>query len=261
MRQGEPVYVACSTHCFGQRSLNDALKTISEMGFTKADIAICESGGHIKPSEVAADPAKVAQKLRAWPGVAMSAFQVDFADGLSREEAETQLKAIARLARVMAAPVLSLPACAADADFECEVDRLTSFNKIVSVEGVTCAVETRIGTMTETPEKTLELCKRVHALGVMLDPSHYMTGPAAGRSYDCLFPYVKHVRLRDTGKDQEHFQVRIGQGQIEYGRIITQLARFRYNRLLSVDIRDEIAAEYPTQPEVRKLKYLLESLI
>jgi sugar phosphate isomerase/epimerase len=95
----------------------------------------------------------------------------------------------------------------------------------------------------------------------MLDPSHYMTGPAAGACYDNLFRYVKHVRLRDTGKDAEHFQVRIGQGQIEYGRIITQLARFRYNRLLSVDIHDVPEPAYPLLPEVRKLKYLLESLI
>jgi sugar phosphate isomerase/epimerase len=210
---------------------------------------------------VLADPAKVAQRLRAWPGVSISAFHVEFADDLPRETAETQLKAISRLARVMAAPVLSVVAAKADSDFEKEVIRLTAFSKICAVDGVTCAVETRVGTLTETPEATLELCKRVPALGVVLDPSHYMVGPGAGRCYDDLFPYVKHVRLRDTGKDAEHFQVRIGQGQIEYGRIITQLARYRYNRLLSVAMHDDPQPAYPLQPEVRKLKYLLESLI
>jgi hypothetical protein len=48
---------------------------------------------------------------------------------------------------------------------------------------------------------------------------------------------------------------------MEYGRIVAQLARCNYNRLLSVDIRDAPETPFPMQPEVRKLKYLLESLV
>ncbi len=51
------------------------------------------------------------------------------------------------------------------------------------------------------------------------------------------FPYVKHVHLRDTGRAQGKFQVRVGQGEIEYGRIINQLERQNYDRLLSVHFR------------------------
>lgn len=255
------MFVACSTLSFTRQPLHDALKTIGEIGFTKVDLAVRESGGHIKPSEIAADPSKAAQRLKAWPGVTISAFQVEFAEDISREESETQLKAISRLARVMAAPLVSLPAAKAGSDFEGEVERLTCFTKITLVDGVTFAVETRMGTLTEVPQQALELCQRVPGLAIMLDPSHYMTAPNGECCYDVLFPYVKHVRLRDTGKDAAHFQVRIGQGHVEYGRIITQLARHRYNRLLSVDIRDTPEPEYPLVPEVRKLKYLLESLI
>ena len=53
------MYVACSTLCFGKQSLGEALKTIGEMGFTRADVAFCESGPHLKPSEVCADPSRV----------------------------------------------------------------------------------------------------------------------------------------------------------------------------------------------------------
>ncbi len=69
------------------------------------------------------------------------------------------------------------------------------------------------------------------------------------------------MRLRDSGHDVAKFQVRVGQGEIEYGKIVNQLTRCRYNRSLSVDIRDRPDATFPMQPEVRKLKYLLESLI
>jgi sugar phosphate isomerase/epimerase len=107
----------------------------------------------------------------------------------------------------------------------------------------------------------VELCEKVPGLGVALDPSHYLVGPARGRSFDDVYPYVRHVRLRDTGATPNEFQVRVGQGQIDYGRIISVLERFQYDRLLSVDIRDIPDSSYAMDPEVRKLKYLLESLV
>jgi sugar phosphate isomerase/epimerase len=76
-----------------------------------------------------------------------------------------------------------------------------------------------------------------------------------------VFPYVRHVHLRDTGRGPNQFQVRVGQGEIEYGRIIAQLCRQHYDRCLTVDIRDIPDAPFAMEPEVRKLKYLLESLV
>jgi hypothetical protein len=54
--------------------------------------------------------------------------------------------------------------------------------------------------------------------------------------------------------------VRVGQGQVDYGRIVNLLERQHYDRLLTVDIRDIPDAPFAMEPEVRKLKYLLESL-
>jgi sugar phosphate isomerase/epimerase len=66
--------------------------------------------------------------------------------------------------------------------------------------------------------------------GLTLDPSHYHTGPHAKGEYDCLFKFVRHVRLRDTGRAADQFQVRIGQGELEFGKVVSQLDRFRYDR-------------------------------
>ncbi|MDW8196764.1 MAG: sugar phosphate isomerase/epimerase, partial [Gemmataceae bacterium] len=92
-------------------------------------------------------------------------------------------------------------------------------------------------------------------------PSHYQISPHGPLNYDCLLPHVRHVRLRDSGRTPDQFQVRIGQGEIEYGRLINQLDRVRYDRALTVDIRDVPDNPFPVEPEVRKLKYLLESLV
>jgi len=100
----------------------------------------------------------------------------------------------------------------------------------------------------------------VPGLGLTLDPSHYLVGSHPAKDYDDLFPHVRHVRLRDTAPP-DRLQVRVGQGQMEYGRIISQLSRERYGRALSVDIRDTPVPDYPMEPEVRKLKFLLESMV
>lgn len=255
------MYVACSTLCFSQQPLSEALKSISELGFTKVDVSVIEGGPHLSPSEIAADPSRAAQLLKSWPGLSATAFQVEFAPGISFQDASHQLRAVCRLARVMAVPIVSIPAAANDSDLEKEIERLTQFVRLAEAEGVTCAIETRIGTLTETPSGTLELCKRVPGLAVALDPSHFLAGPFQSQEFDELYPYVRHVRLRDSAKSMEKFQVRVGQGEIEYGRIVSQLSKHQFSRTLSVDIRDQPNFDYPMQPEVRKLKYLLESLI
>ena len=66
-----------------------------------------------------------------------------------------------------------------------------------------------------------------------------------------------HVRLRDTTK--ERLQVRVGQGLVEYGKLIQQLGKYRYDRALSVDILP--MPEVDQNAELRKIRLLLESLL
>jgi sugar phosphate isomerase/epimerase len=253
------VYVACSTLCFSKLPLEDALRTIREMQFPKADLAIHAPGPHLRPAEVAADVGRVAQKLRA-ANLPLAAFHVCLARP-DRDEARTELRAICRLARVATVPLLTVPAAAAGSDFDAEVSRLQDWVRVAAAEGVILTVETHSATVTADPLGAVELCRRVPGLGLTLDPSHYLVGPHGAVDFDPLFPHVRHVRLRDTGPTPELFQVRVGQGEVEYGRIISHLDRFRYDRALTVDIRDVPDTPFPIEPEVRKLKYLLESLV
>src|SRR5437016_1324126 len=119
------VFVACSTLCFGKQPLSEALRTINELGFNKVDLALHEDGPHLKPSDVAADVGKAAQKLRYGPGLAIAAFHIEFAAGLSREEMVAQMRALCRLARVLTTPLVSVPAAPTGADVAPEVERLT----------------------------------------------------------------------------------------------------------------------------------------
>jgi sugar phosphate isomerase/epimerase len=103
------------------------------------------------------------------------------------------------------------------------------------------------------------LCDHVKGLCLTLDPSHYVYGPHASGNYDQVLKHVCHVQLRDTSK--QHLQVRVGQGEIEYGRLVTQLSKFKYNRALSVQIVDLGDPEIDHMAEMRKMRLLLESLL
>ena len=80
------MYVACSTLCFGRRSLEDALAVIVELKFNKFDVAIHEAGRQLRPSEVLADVAHTAARLRHNPGLSPCAFSVEFGVAVSSEE-------------------------------------------------------------------------------------------------------------------------------------------------------------------------------
>jgi sugar phosphate isomerase/epimerase len=254
------VYVACSTQCFARYPLERALRIIGELEFSKLDVAIHEQGPHLRPSDVAADVGLAAQRIRIGPSLTPAAFSVEI-EAPTWEEYQRQLKAICRLARLSTVSVIAMAAAPAGTGLDAEVKRLSILIQLAQAEGIVLAVVTRAGTLTENPDAAVELCQRVPGLGLALDPSHFIAGPHQGKSFDQVYPYVRHVHLRDTGRDPGQFQVRVGQGEIEYGRLVAQLNRYHYDRLLSVAIHDIADAPFAMEPEVRKLKYLLESLV
>src|SRR5262249_37840963 len=150
------------------------------------------------------------------------------------DEARRQLRAVCRLARVLTVPLLSVSAAPLGADFEAEAARLREWTRVATSEGVILTIETHSETITADPLGASELCRRTRGLGPTFDPSHYHIGPHGPVDYDLLFPFVRHIRLRDTGTHPDQFQVRVGQGEIEYGRVITHLDRFHYDRALTV---------------------------
>ncbi len=250
------MYVACSSLCFSRFPLPQALHAIGEMRFQKVDLALHEAGNHLKPSDVKADVTRVAAILKK-ANLSYAAFHVE-TDATDEAFHET-LKAVCRLGRLVACPLVNIPAAAIGSDLAAEAKRLAQFTRIAKGEGVMLTVETHCQAVTADPKAAAELCRQVPDLGLTLDPSHYLVGQPSELDYDLLFPFVRHVRLRDSAPSQ--MQVKIGQGQLEYAKIITGLERQNYHRALCVDMRDGPGVDYPVDAEVRKLKYLLESMV
>ena len=170
--------VACSTLCFGKYPFERALQTIAELGFSKVDVAIHEAGPHLKPSEVAADVHTVATRLRLGPGLT----PMRLLRGDRRRRLGGHLAAVCRLARLTSVSVVTIAAAPAGSGLDAAVRRLKELCAVAARDGVVLTVATRAGTLTETPEGAVELCKRVPGLGLTLDPSHYVAGPNQGAS-------------------------------------------------------------------------------
>ena len=255
--QAVPMFVACSTLCFARESLADALDRMHDLEFDKADLAIHESGNHIKPSEVAANPGQVLHRIREASPVAPVAFNLAIeAEG---DEHLRQFQAVCRLAKQAMVTSVTIQAARAGTPFNTEVDRLRELTAIANEQGVLLSVKTCIGRLTEDPDTAVELCRATPGLGITLDPSHYIYGPHQGRNFDQVYAHVYHVHLRDTRRDA--MQVRVGQGEIEYSRIINYLGRYDYARALSIEILDQPDNGFDRDTELRKLRRLLESMV
>lgn len=249
------MFVAASTHCFSHLPLSAALKRLTDLEYTYVEILIHETGGHLKPSEVLADRERAIQICRQTHRMTPVAYSVD----LDAPEPlyYQQFAACCKLAKATKVVALTVRAAELGTPFNAEVERLRQLASIAAAEGVVVGLLTEAGRMTQDPDTAVVLCDNVKGLGITLDPSHYVCGPHGGACYDQVLKYVVHVRLRDTSKDK--FQVRIGQGEVEYGRLATQLSRFNYNRALCVDIPPMPDVDH--NAEMRKMRLLLESLL
>jgi sugar phosphate isomerase/epimerase len=166
-------------------------------------------------------------------------------------------KAACQLAKAIKIVVMTVRASVPGTPFNEEYERLRHLVHIAMRYGVVLGLQTEIGRMTEMPDTLESLCKSIKGLGVTLDPSHYIFNQSKPKDYESLLNYVCHVRLRDTTANQ--FQVRIGQGILEFGRLVIQLSKVDYRRTLCVDLAQ--IPDVDSMAELRKMRLLLESLL
>ncbi len=247
--------VAASTECFAGLPLGQAIDRLMDLEYTSVEIAIHEDGAQLRPSIVADDLDTAIDTCLLTHRASIIAYSIKIdAEG---EEHYRQWLACCRLAKATKVVTLTVPSAELGTPFNQEVEHLQRLVTIAESQGVRVAIKSEIGRLSEDPDTVVVLCDNVKGLGVTLDPSHYLCNPNGPKDYDRLLKYVYHVHLRDSTKTQ--LQVRIGQGEIEYGRLINVLNKVRYNRTYSVDIREMEGVEHVA--ELRKMRLLLESLM
>jgi len=251
------VFVAATSRCFADLPLDAALQRLVDLEFTCVEIILHESGGHWKPSAVAADLETAIRACRQTHRLTPVAVGVDIELPDTDPRYYQQFAACCKLAKSLKIVTITVRAAELGTPFNAEVERLRRLAAIAVLEGVRIGLLTEVGRMTQDPDTAVVLCDSVPELGITLDPSHYVYGAPRAGNFEQILPHVYHVRLRDTTKDQ--LQVRVGQGVIEYGKLIAQLGRFHYDRALCVDIAHLDGVDQAA--ELRKMRLLLESLL
>lgn len=249
------MYVAVSTDCFPDVQMPDVVEMFADLEFTTVELALRENGSVLSPSRIDAEFDK-AQNL-ATRSHRLEVCSYDVHIDAQGDEYFQQFEAICRLGKATKVVTLTVPSGELGTPFNEEVERLQRLVECAEAEGVRVAMKSQIGRLSEDPDTVKVLCDNVKGLGLTLDPSHYHCGPHSAKSLDKIMEYVFHVHLRDSRKDQ--LQVRVGQGEIEYGRVVTQLSKAGYSHALSIQM--DPTSDYDQRGELRKLRLLLETLI
>jgi sugar phosphate isomerase/epimerase len=257
------VIVAASTSCISDEPLVDIFDRLVDLEYTHTELVIGERGV-ILPAQIADKRDAIVQLRRSSRRIVPISVFFDVEpvvfDPKSPEHIEffTQFTQACRLAKDCGIVVMTIHAAGPGTPFNSEVDRLQELVKIGMYHGVVVGVATEAGRVTDEPGTVGSFCKNIKGLGVTLDPSHYIHNLSKPKDYESILPYVCHVRLRDTTSEQ--FQTRIGQGIVDFGRLVVQLKnKADYRRALCVDMAplpnvDQFA-------ELRKMRLLLESLL
>ncbi len=249
------MFVAATSACFSNLPLDAALSRLVDLEYTAVEIMVHESEGHLKPSQVHADLDRCVQICRETQRLTPIGYSVEIE--APEPEYYEQFASCCKLAKATKVVLITVRAAELGTPFNAEVERLRRLVSIGAVDGVLVALQTETGRMTEDPTTAVVLCDNVKGLGLTLDPSHYVFERDSPPSYEQVMKHTCHVRLRDTSK--ERLQVRIGQGSVEYGKLVSQLGKYHYNRALCVDVHP--MPEVDHFAEMRKIRLLLESLL
>ncbi len=246
------MFVAASTDCFPGLPLDEALSRLVDLEFTRVEIGIHAGDAGLQPAELVNDLERCIARCRNTQRLTPVAFMIDPEPG---DEYYKQFAACCKLAKATKVVTITVRSGELGTPYNAEVERLRELVRIASEDGVVVGLLTESGRISQDPETATVLCQQVKGLGITLDPSHFICGPHKGGNYNQVFKHTVHTHLRDTSKDK--LQVRIGQGEIEYSRLITQLEIMDYNRALCVHITPVDDVDHVG--ELRKMRLLLES--
>ncbi len=250
------MYVAASTDCFPDVLMPDVVDVFMDLEITTLEIALREDGSCLSPSRLEAEFEKAIHIARGSHRLEVCSYDVHI-DAQDEATYFQQFSTICRFGKATKVVTLTVPSGELGTPFNAEVERLQKLVDIAEAEGVRVAMKSQIGRLSEDPDTVKVLCDNVRGLGLTLDPSHYHCGPHHHKNLDKIMPYVFHVHLRDSKKDK--LQVRVGQGEIEYGRVISQLSKVGYSHALSIQITP--MPDIDQRGELRKLRLLLETLL
>jgi sugar phosphate isomerase/epimerase len=248
------VFVAASLECFPHLGIRDACQKVIDLEYSAIELDLHEDG-HVPPSKIHADLAWGLHACQDTLRLEIVGYSVDI--HATGEEYFAQFESCCKIAKATKIVTISVPSSPLGTPFNEEVERLQRLADIGKTYGVRVAVKGMLGRLTEDPDTVKVMCEHIKGLGFSFDPSQYLCGPYSNRDLDHLMKYVFQVSLRDS--TEKKIQVRIGQGVIDYGKLIHQLRRAGYSQALCAHFAPVEGVDHDS--EMRTFRMLIESLL
>ncbi len=249
------LHIACSTLCFTQQPLDEALRRIAQLGFRYVDLGV-QHWSHISVPELVHSGEKVANSLQQGlqqAGVELSAMNVGLDRSADVSLAE-QVSAVCALAASHNLPAICISAPASDTPLDSAIAELRQLTASAARSDVTLCLETHVNCLTEVPAVAVQLVESVPNLGIALDPSHFYAGPWQGRDFSTTYPHTRIVHLRDAGNSLDRLHMPPGAGGVDFAGMLAGLVQQGYAGPLSVEYIDNTYSQDNYGDHVRQVK-------
>jgi len=250
--------LSATSRCFRKLPLDAGMQRCVELEFSSVELAFSDEKGDLHPQMSPREFEAVSQICTYKHRTNICAFDFAFEPASLDEETYLQyFTKLCKMAKVMQVVVITVRSASHGMPYNEEVARLQKVTKIALEEGVVASLLPEVGKMSQNVPAVLDFCKNAPGLRVTLDPSQFLYGREKEEDYSPLLPLVMHVQMRDAKSDAR--QVPVGQGGVEFGKLISELQRLGYKKMISVDILEQSDIDHIA--EMRKMKLLLESMV
>ena len=231
--------IACSTLCFTQHPLDEALRRIAQLGFGYVDLGV-QRWAHVSASQLVRSSEEMAASLGRdleQAGVRLSAMNVSL-ERSADVSLVAQTEAVCALAAAHSLPAICVNAPVRDTPLGTAITEFRQLAAIAACFNVTLCLETHVNCLTELPAVAVRLVESVPNLGLALDPSHFYAGPWQGRDFSITYPHTHIVHLRDAGNSPEEIQMPPGKGCVNFAGILHGLVQCGFSGPLAVEYID-----------------------
>jgi len=272
--------LSCTDFSFPLLAHEQALALIALLGLRGVDIGLFEGHGHLKPSRELLKPARAGaalkQRLAAHGLTAADLFlqihagfveyAINHTDAKRRAFAREQfLRALDYAGAAGSTHVTILPGvtfageprAASMARSADELAWRVAQSKAVKLQ---VAVEPHVGSLSDTPERALDLVRRVPGLGFTLDYAHFTRAGIPDTRIEPLTRFATHMHMRCARRGRLQSSLRAN--TINFPRLLAALHKCKFAGWMALEyvwIDWEHCNEVDIVSESIQLKTLLET--
>jgi sugar phosphate isomerase/epimerase len=272
--------LSCADFSFPLLDHDRALAVISLLGLRGVDIGLFEGHGHLKPSRELLKPARQGTALRrklAAHGLKAAdlflqihagfvEFAINHPEGKRRAFAREQfLRALDYAHAAGSAHITILPGVTFANERRADsmargADELAWRAGQAKAAKLQLAVEPHAGSLLDTPERSLNLIKRVPGLGFTLDYAHFTRAGISDARIEPLTQFATHLHARAARRGR--LQSSLKENAIDFCGALAALRKNRFNGWIALEyvwIDWEHCNEVDILSESMQLKKLLET--